>query len=272
MNPFLMKKPAMTKPQTPLNRAETQKNFADYVRSAESGEAPPLGIEPRRIKIYQNLIYNNIQSFLASNFPVLKSLLDEQLWNEFVAAFLKYHRSSSPYFKDIAEEFQVFLSEEGDVQRELLARAPGFTLELAHYEWVEMVLDTRDEEWPGEASLVFDKEQGLVMSPLAWSLAYHYPVHQISREFQPEEPAAQPCCLLVYRNLEDKICFIEINPLTSAMLEMICLSDSPVAADDLLQSLAVRLSLPLDNIYQPGMQILENFCEKAILGCVSLQA
>ena len=51
---------------------EVQQQFMDYIR--DPSLPMPEGIEPRRMKVYRDLFFNNISGFVASAFPVLKSL------------------------------------------------------------------------------------------------------------------------------------------------------------------------------------------------------
>ena len=61
-------------------------------------------------------------------------------------------------------------------------------LELAHYEWVEMALSIAKEE------LVINNRgfddllnKNIRLSPLAWPLAYQYPVQKISPDYLPAD-------------------------------------------------------------------------------------
>ena len=118
------------------NCHETQLQFAAHIRHPQQNPAP-ADIEDRRLAIYRNLFYNNIESFLASGFPVLKSIIEEAHWHSMVRDFIHRHQSHSPLFLKISEEFLSYLQTE----RTADARDPEFMLELAHYEWVELALD-----------------------------------------------------------------------------------------------------------------------------------
>ncbi len=113
-----------------------QRKFAAHLRNPDSYPAPD-GIEERRLDIYRNLFFNNVNGFLRQGFPVLHSLLDRERWQRRDRTCFEKHASHTPYFLEIRQEFVSFLasgqgSEPGD---------PVFMLELAHYEWMELVLD-----------------------------------------------------------------------------------------------------------------------------------
>lgn len=196
----------------------SQRAFAGHLRRPTVTE-PPAGVEARRMRIYSELIYNNIEGFVAGAFPVLRSLLDDARWHVMVRAFVERHRCHTPYFLEIAEEFLAFLAVDAAARDAL----PPFALELAHYEWVELALDVSAEEIdsPG-VSRDGDLMSGVpLLSPLAWPLVYRFPVHRICGEFQPVEADPQPHHLVVYRNRADKVKFLEVNALTARMLELL---------------------------------------------------
>ncbi|TNE83159.1 MAG: DUF2063 domain-containing protein, partial [Gammaproteobacteria bacterium] len=71
---------------------QVQYEFAAHLRNPEINAAPEA-IEDRRMQIYRDLIYNNIESFLASGFPILRSLMDDQRWHEIARDFIHRHQS-----------------------------------------------------------------------------------------------------------------------------------------------------------------------------------
>ena len=196
---------------------KTQYDFAAHLRHPDHNPAP-AGIEDRRLKIYRDLIYNNIESFLASGFPVLRRLIDDRRWHVIVRDFVSRHRSHTPYFLEISQEFLRYLQEEFEPSE----GDPAFMLELAHYEWVELALDVSSETIPGEHRPDLDvMAEPLSVSPLAWRLSYQYPVHHIGTEYRPEAPGEQPTFLVVYRDRGDEVHFLEVNALTIRLLQIL---------------------------------------------------
>ncbi|MGB1111211.1 MAG: DNA-binding domain-containing protein, partial [Gammaproteobacteria bacterium] len=167
---------------TELGFIATELGFTRYVRDPDRAPIPE-DVEPRRMNIYAELLYNNIQEQLATGFPVLKRILPEERWHALVRDFMVRHRCSTPLFTEIGQEFLAFLRE---------ARAnhpsdPVFMAELAHYEWVELALyiDESEVDRSGidpNGDLILGQP---VVSPLAWPLAYHFDVHRIGPDYQP---------------------------------------------------------------------------------------
>ncbi len=236
--------------------------FAAHIRDPENIPAP-ANIEDRRIGIYRDLFFNNIQAFLSNTFPVLKSLYDEDSWLELVRSFYALHRCQSPYFLEISREFLDYLQSEHRM-REV---DPPFLFELAHYEWIELALSISQQEPDMEQ---VDVESSLlnghpVMSPLALLLTYAWPVHQIKPEFQPEQPAEHPVCIIVYRDSDDEVQFTEINLVTAKLLQQLEM-DKDASSADVLNEIAAELGHENpQTILQSGLEILQSLKQKGII-------
>jgi hypothetical protein len=199
-----------------------QRRFAAHLRDPLHHGAPE-GLEDRRVAIYRELFYNNIESLLAGNFPVIRRILSNADWHALVRAFMADWQSHTPLFTEIGREFHRFLA-----QREIDgAGDPPFLAELAHYEWVELAVsidESRIEDNPHDST--GDVVTGVpVISPLAWPLAYRFPVQQIREDFQPTEAPAQPTFLVVARNRADQVAFMAVNALSLRLLE--CVKENP---------------------------------------------
>lgn len=234
---------------------QTQYEFAAYIRNPENNSAPK-GIEDRRMAIYRNLFFNNVEDFMASSYPVLKEILGDDRWKKLIRNYYSEHRAETPLFPQLAAEFLKYLN---DVQRPH-AGDPAFMLELAHYEWMELAaLQSNAEiDWTH-----IDKDGDLllghpVISPLAWVLSYQYPVHQISPEYQPDEPGEQATNIIVYRNMEDEVGFIELNPVTTILLHRLQ-QDGKLTSKAILLELAVEMNHPDSAVVvDGGLEILIN--------------
>jgi hypothetical protein len=209
----------------PANRPafqQAQHAFASHIRDPKNQPAP-ADVEERRMAIYRDLFYNNVESFLANGFPVIRSLYSEADWQAMVRDFFVRHRAETPYFHQINQEFISYLQLERDVPDD-----PPFLLELAHYEWAELVLALSDDEIDMTGiDAKGDLYTGIpVLSPLAWPLSYHYAVHRIGPDFRPEAPDSELTHLVVYRNRDDVMGFLEINPVTARLVQLLADNDA----------------------------------------------
>ncbi|MBQ0720838.1 MAG: putative DNA-binding domain-containing protein [Gammaproteobacteria bacterium] len=237
--------------------------FAAHLRDPAVNPAP-LDIEDRRLAIYRDLIYNNIEAFLTGGFPVLRSLMSDDNWHRLVRGFVKDHRCHTPYFLEISQEFLLYL-------REGKACIPAdlpFIVELTHYEWVELALDVSPEELPEQGLLSAQADAlldaSLQISPLAWRLNYSYPVHKISLQFQPLEAPEQPTSLVVYRGPDEKIHFFESNAVTMRLLQL--LENGQLSGRQALGQVALELAHPEpETLVAMGESIIQQLLDLSIL-------
>jgi hypothetical protein len=224
-----------------------QREFTAHIRNPAQVKAP-AEIESRRMKIYNDLIYNNLEGFISGGFPVTRSLYRDEDWHRLVRAFINQHRCESPYFLEISQEFIRFVMDE----YQLSPVDPPFLLELVHYEWVELALDVAEEDFPELGPGLADDPLGNVpvISPLAWSLAYQYPVHTIGPGIEPDSPPPEPTYLVVYRNRAEEVKFLEINAATSRLLELV------------RENGGERPDAARPNAARPGRQLLEQLARE----------
>lgn len=220
---------------------QKQYAFAAHIRDPELKPAPD-GIEDRRMAIYRELFFNNLNQLLGKGFPVLKALYGDDGWRRLIRQFMIHHQAQTPYFLELPKEFVRFLQ----TGYEPADDDPPFLAELAHYEWVELALSVSNETDPLDD---IDASGDLlecvpVKSKLAWVLTYRFPVHRISRKFQPQVPGEQPTFLAVYRRRDDEVGFMELNPVTARLLEMIQANESRQTGRELLLALAQEIAFP----------------------------
>jgi hypothetical protein len=239
-----------------------QFQLAAHIRDPAHAPPPP-GIEERRLAIYRDLFYNSLQGLLAGNFPVIRRLLGDDGWHALVHDFYREHRAATPLFPELPREFIQYLQARAEAGR----GDKPWLLELAHYEWVELALDL------SEASLAdapHDEAGDLlagvpVMSPLAWPLAYAWPVHRLSPDFQPDEAPAVATFLLVQRDAAYKVRFNELSALSFRLLQR--LSDQPdLSGRDQLLALATEAAAPDPEAFLAlGHDMLRQFLASGVI-------
>ncbi|MBT8077625.1 MAG: putative DNA-binding domain-containing protein [Gammaproteobacteria bacterium] len=215
--------------------------FAAHIRDPQHNPAPD-GIEDRRMAIYRDLFFNNLLKLISNTFPVLRKLHSPERWRALVREFMVRHRASTPYFLEIPQEFLAFLEHEHAAD----AADFPFLAELAHYEWVELALSVSDKE--NDLSAV-DPDGDLldgtpVKSMLAWAFTYRFPVHRIAPDYLPDRPGDTPTSLVVYRRSDDEVSFMELNPVSAALLGLIENNVAAKGGRELLYELAESMNYP----------------------------
>ncbi|EEF81204.1 hypothetical protein MDMS009_196 [Methylophaga thiooxydans DMS010] len=238
---------------------QTQYQFAAHIRDPEHQKAPD-NIESRRMAIYRDLFFNNINGTLKNAFPVIRTLFPEEKWLAMVRDFMIKHQCKTPLFVEIAREFIAYLETERVAEDD-----PVFLAELAHYEWVELALSIAEADFT-ITPLTDDDDRlsvSLKLSPLAWLLVYHYPVHQIAPDNQPEQPSETPVCLLVQRNADDEVKFIALNSVSARLLALLDEGKSGHAA---AAEIAKEMQHPNpDVVMQGATQMIEDWVSRGIL-------
>ena len=188
--------------------------LAAHVRNPATQAGPP-GIDDRRLAVYRELVFNNLAGLLGHGFPVIRATLGEADWAALVRRFLVEHACHTPLFPALGGEFVGFLAEAPvDPARPWLA-------ELAHYEWAEADLQSSDAPMPPHDP-AGDLLDGVpLLSPLAWPLAYRWPVDRIGPGHQPTDPPAAPTLVLLRRAASGNVRFSALSPLLYRLLTSI---------------------------------------------------
>lgn len=182
----------------------TQRQFTRRIRYGDD-EIIPDNVSLERMKVYQELLFNNVFDVFANCFPVLTDLLPNELSRDFIEKFLSTKHCKTPYFYQLPKEILDFM------QDYTLDKYP-FMTQLAHYEWLELDLELYDEE-PVE---VYDSElcldKALVFNPAIKLSQYDYDVENICRDYLPNKKI--PTFLLLHRDDDYHVSFIKLNELS----------------------------------------------------------
>lgn len=223
-----------------------QQQFAARIRDPQ-GAPLPEQVAPERMAIYERLFFNANRSFFDSGFPVLRGVLGEARWQRLVRVFLREHASHTPYFLEIGQSFLDWL-EDGFVAE---TSDPAFLYELAHYERVELALDVSAAELPAAG-----------WSPLAWPLAYRWPVQRLCADYQPEQMPDEPTLLLAWRDAADRVRFQQLAPFA---WHLACRLQEGQRSAEALLALAEEAGVVADEAYfAQAAALLEQWREQAI--------
>ena len=249
-------------PELPSSKMESlQQDFSQHIRTQESKESLS-DIEDRRLGIYRELFFNNVEGFAAGAFPVLKELFSEEQWLELVRDFFIKHSCSSPYFLEISEEFLAY------IETSELAFLPDFAYQLAHWEWMELYADVYEEQTEAFYSAELSgsgsdlESTCFTKAETTWPAAYDYPVHKISKDFMPNEK--QNSFFIVYRNPELEVGFLEINPLSYVLFEQI--TENPAKTlKEILSDISHSNNMDAEQVLAGGKDIIKQWLALGIV-------
>lgn len=245
-----------------------QLQFTAHIRDPRANPRPPK-VLAKRMRVYTEIVFNNLESSVATCFPVTKRVLGIRAWNRLIRCFLVHHQCHSPLFRQIPEEFLRYLQ-----SSTIPENLPPYLQSLAHYEWIELALAVANVGIDmGRVDIDGDLLEGQpVLPPALALLSYVYPVQLISPRFKPKQPLEQPVHLLVFRNTEDDVRFIELTSVTARLLGI--LQAEAITGRQALEKIAAEMAHPNpQTIIQFGQTILADLkAQGAILGVAATQA
>jgi uncharacterized protein len=231
---------------------EVQRRFAAHIRDPVNN-TKPADVSPRRMAIYADLFFRNLEQLLANGFPVIRRITPDERWNRLVRAFMTHHRCRTPLFPEIGKEFAQFLIAEWTD-----AAYPPFLGELACYEYLEVTVALGEDELVPATRNTDAIDHRLRLSTSARVVQYRYPVQRIGPDYQPDAAPATPTYLLVYRAPDDRVHFMELNSMSYSLLELLRISPDQTARA-VLVALAESFGLPdVDQVVRSGAALLQD--------------
>lgn len=210
----------------------------------------PAGVPARRARAYRELLFNNVCGVVDACFPVGRKLLGERRWARLQRDFFAEWRSQSPLFCDLPREFLRWLNE-----TELSVAMPAWIPELLHYEWAELAVDIMQAQplpaVDGEGDLLAGRP---VVVSAHMVLAYSWPVHRIGPDWKPRKGAKTH--LLVFRDHDERVQFIEINAVTARLLAL--LADGQKTGREACLQIAEELQHPTPEAVVTGGAVMLN--------------
>lgn len=235
--------------------------FANHIRNPRLNKRPQ-GVEARRMKVYNELLYNNLEGFLLACFPVLRNVLGKRKWTALVRDFFTTYRCHTPFFRQIPEEFVHYLkNERGECEQD-----PAFLQDLAHYEWVELMLSVSNKEADMEK---IDAKGDLLsgrpaLNPLLTLQSYAYAVHRISPKFKPTAEQKEETHFAILRNQQDEVKFILLNPVSMRLLYL--LQTTALTGEAALLQIAGELKHPSPEVVLAGgRDILQTMIQSEVI-------
>lgn len=232
--------------------------FTQHLRDPKQHKRPK-GVASDGIAVYEEIVFNNIFASVSACFPVAQKVSGKRRWLHLVRSFFRDHAADSPLFRHIPAAFVDYLK-----QHEASLDIPAYLSSLCHYEWIELAVATNNQQsdW-----LAIDIDGDLldsrpVFNPALELLDYASDVHKISARYKPTEPVSTQ--LLVYRDAEDRVNFVELNVVTFSLIAL--LLDQKLTGRQALQQISQQLDhAEPENVVQFGLQILEDFKRQGII-------
>lgn len=238
-----------------------QRAFAAYLRDPD-GCPPPSAQEPRRLAIYRNAVFANIETFMADNYPRIKAVLDQPAWAAMVRDYLIHHPSSAKAFVDLPCEFLHYVEQERDVPAD-----PPFIGELAHFDHLETLVgsDERRIDLDG-IDAAGDLLAGVpAVNPIVRIVSYRFPVHAIDADYQPQTPPNAPTHIAAFRDRHNRYGFLDLNQASLLLLQHLIAADGETGTD-ILRRLSAEMGHPDGELLlAPGRKMFERLRARDVI-------
>lgn len=238
-----------------------QQEFTAHIRNPKVHKKP-VGVVPARMAVYRDGVFNNIFESVSVCFPVCQRAIGKRAWRMLLKDFFKSYPAQSPIFREIPQQFLRYLNALNSQPQQ--KSQPAFLAALAHYEWVELAVSASQTEpinLSKKTNLLSEKP---VLTPAHMLLEYDFAVQKIAKGKLPK--ATQQTYLLVFRNTQFEVKFIELNYTTYQLLQLIKKND--MTGEQALVRLAESMQHPnADAVIAFGAEILGDLAnQEAIIG------
>ena len=237
--------------------AAIQAAFAAWVRDPERAPAP-AGVDSRRLAVYRELVFNNVESFMSNCYPVARGLLGETRWRGLLEDWLRGHRATTVSFPRLPQEFLRWLAVRGT------ADLPPWFAALADYEWLE--LEVSFDESVLETIAIdagVDCASGVpILNPTLRLRAFDWPVHRLGPDFLPQTP--EPTYLAILRTRSDAVTFMTLKPATARLVELVA-SGAQRTGQELVAQVARELGAEPAALAAAGAAMLDELSKGEVL-------
>lgn len=208
----------------------------------EADAAALLAKGGRRFLIYRRLVHNRLRAAAREFIPRAAARRGTEAFVADFAAFMAEHASRSPYLRDVPGEFVAWA-----VPRwAALPDVPRFLGDLARHELLEG--EVRNDPAGGESPTgkAVDLEAPLRFDGSCRLMHYDWAVHKLSYSTDDRsEPVCASTHLLVYRDADSKVRYLELTVWATAVLEALLDERNTVKAG--LLAAAAQVGEPLDD-------------------------
>ena len=233
-----------------------QNAFTAYIRDPVA-HAKPDRVAAKGMDVYKKIVFNNLFESLSACFPVAQKVMGKRAWLNLIREFFRNHAANTPIFRKIPEELLTYLT---NLEQHAPDALPVYLTSLCHYEWIELLVSTMPDNShePTTTHAMTNAADDLLANQPAFNptmqlLHYQFAVNKISPRYKPQEKVAT--YLLAYRNAEYLVKFIELNPITYRLIDL--LKNRALTGKEALTIIADDLAdMLLENVMAFGLEIL----------------
>jgi hypothetical protein len=232
--------------------------LAKHGVEGEDAEAMLAGDGPRRLGLYRQLVRHNVVNVVSTMLEHTCVRLDAHVPGEFartVAAFLAAVGPRTPHLRDVPAELLAWAAPRWRED----TRIPAWLVDHAELELVDFTIGVapRPPAPPPLADVTADR--ALVFGDPRVIVHLDWAVH----ERRGEEPEPRAVHLLVYRDAQHAVRYLELTPLASQILERL-FAGRPLAAA-MVEACAATGHAMDDSVLGGAARLLADLGERGVL-------
>jgi len=168
-----------------------------------------------RLAVYRGLLRGNLYEAIEIAIPRVVARLGD-VFDEYFDRFLAERGPRTHYLRDVTRELLDFCEPLWNAD----SRVPAYAMDLARHENVQIEVGALETRPLGVEPGELDLERPVRFVEATRLMRYAFAVHRLPESAEDRaDPAHEPTALLVYRNPEHEVRYLELTPLAAAILE-----------------------------------------------------
>jgi uncharacterized protein len=222
-----------------------------------------LAAGSERMLVYRKLVHNRITHAIRDFIPRAVAVRTREALRDDVAAFMEARAVKSAYLRDAPREFVDWVESRWRAAPEV----PDWLHDLARHEL--LALDVRNDPRGGEPStgLEVALDRPLRFDGSARRVSHAYAVHRLPSDAEAvraDPPECAPTHLLVYRDAEHKVRYLELTAFAAAVLDELLVRHATVA-DGLRRACDALSETLTDDRLAIAAELLADLAERGVL-------
>jgi hypothetical protein len=209
--------------------AKIDADFEGYLRRhgvSEDDVAAMLRVGAGRFNVYRKLVHNRLRATTAEFIERTYARIGRTRFVADFEVFMEEAATASPYLREVPREFVDWVAPRwlADTQVE------DYFVDLARHELLEYDVRNDPSGRPDPTGLPLALDKSLRFDPAARLMQYDYAVHRLPADEDDRTiPEAIPTRLLVYRDADVDVRYLELSPLAEQITRALMVAGMPVA-------------------------------------------
>jgi hypothetical protein len=209
--------------------AKIDADFEGYLRQhgiSEEDTAAMLRVGAGRFGVYRKLVHNRLRATTTEFIERTHARIGRTRFVADFEVFMDEVATASPYLREVPREFVEWVAPRWLAD----ADVDDYLVDLARHELLEYDVRNDPRARPDPTGLPLALDQSLRFDPAARLMQYDYAVHRLPADEDDRTiPEAIPTRLLVYRDADADVRYLELTPFAEQVTQALMVRGMPVA-------------------------------------------